>query len=218
VTADADDPDDTRPPRRPGRPSLLTREQLARNAFDLVDREGVAALTIARLAKELGVGPMTIYGYAASKDAIVAMLPDLLLVNVPPINMHKSWQNGLEEVFVAVYRSFLHHRHVTQAIAESPVFGPVQAKIIEGVLLRLERAGFSDREAFELQRTVATYTLGFAIFAITEAQAGADRPRATWTHDSDSSEYPHLARMSKLFGAEVNERQYLAGLRRILGT
>jgi AcrR family transcriptional regulator len=197
---------------------LLTRDRLARTTFELVDQEGPAALTIGRLAKELGVGPMTIYGYAPSKDAIVAMLPDLLLEHVPPVDMDKSWQDALEEVFVSVYRSFLDHRYVTQAIAESPVFGPAQAKIIEGVLVRLERAGFSDREAFELQRTLATYTLGFAMFAVVEAQAGADRQRATWTHDLDDGDFPHVARVSGLFGAEVSEQQYLAGLHRILGS
>jgi len=189
---------------------------VARAAFELVDQEGAAALTIGRLARELGVGPMTIYGYAPSKDAIVAMLPDLLLEDVPPVDMGKPWRDALEEVYVCIYRSFLDHRHVTQAIAESPVFGPAQLKIIEGVLVRLERARFSDADAFELQRTLATYTLGFAMFAVVEAQAGADRPRATWTHDLDDSEYPHVARVSELFGAEVSERQYRAGLHRIL--
>jgi len=174
-------------------------------------------LTIGRLAKELGVGPMTIYGYAPSKDAIVAMLPDLLLEKVPPVDMSKGWQAALEEVFVSVYRGFLDHRHVTQVIAESPVFGRAQAQIIEGVLVRLESAGFSDRDAFELQRTLATYTLGFAMFAIAEAHAGADRPRAAWTHDVHDGRYPHVKRVSELFGAEVGEQQYLAGLRRILG-
>lgn len=217
MTAHTDDRSNDRPARRPGRPSLLTRDRVARAAFELVDREGSAALTIGRLAKDLGVGPMTIYGYAPSKDAIVSMLPDLLLENVPPVDMDKPWQAALEEVFVAIYRSFLDHRHVTQTIAESPVFGPAQAEIIEGVLARLEHARFSDREAFELQRTLATYTLGFAMFAIVETQAGADRPRAAWTHELDDGSYPHIARVAKLFGAHVSEQQYLAGLRRILG-
>lgn len=177
----------------------------------------MAALTIGRLAKELGVGPMTIYGYAPSKDAIVAMLPDLLLENVPPVDMGKSWQAALEEVFVGVYRSFLEHRHVTRAIADSPVFGEAHAEVIDGVLARLKLAGFGDPDAFMLQRTLSTYTLGFAMFAVVETDAGADRPRRAWTHDLDDGRFPHVARMSDLFGADVSEQQYLAGLRRILG-
>lgn len=206
------------PGRRRGRPSLLTREQLARAAFDLVDAEGPAALTIGRLAKALGVGPMTVYGYAASKDAIVAMLPDLLLADLSPVDMRKRWQTVLEEVFLAIYRRFLEHRNVTLAVADAPVFGRAQAEVIERVLMRLDRAGFSPAEAFDLQRTLATYTLGFAIFSIVESRAGAERPRAALFQDLDVSEFPHLAAVSTLFGSEIAERQYLRGLRRIVGS
>ncbi|CQD20163.1 TetR family transcriptional regulator [Mycobacterium lentiflavum] len=203
--------------RRPGRPALLTSERVARAAFELVDTEGAAALTIARLARELGVGPMTIYGYAESKDAILAMLPDLLLENLPALDMRRSWDAALEKVFVAIYRRFLDHRHVTQAIAELPVFGHAQAEIIEQVLRCLDQAGFSAGQAFVLQRTLATYTLGFALFAIVETAAGAERPRSAWTHQLDKSEFPYLTRVSGRMGGEVTEHQYLAGLRRILG-
>ncbi len=202
--------------RRPGRPPLLTSERVARAAFDLVDAEGAAALTIARLARELGVGPMTIYGYADSKDAILAMLPDLLLEDLPAIDTKGRWDSILEMVFVAIYRRFLDHRNVTQAIFELPVFSHAQAEIIENVLARLDEAGFTIDDAFELQRTLATYTLGYALFAIVETRAVTDRPRSAWAHDLDAAEFPHLARVSARMGAEITESQYVAGLRRIL--
>jgi TetR/AcrR family tetracycline transcriptional repressor len=210
------EPAETGGQRRPGRPALLTSERVARAAFELVDTEGAAALTIARLARELGVGPMTIYGYAESKEAILAMLPDLLLENLPAVDMRRRWDTALEKLFVAIYRRFLDHRNVTQAIAEQPVFGHAQADIIEHVLHRLDSAGFSVEEAFSLQRTLATYTLGFALFAIVETRAGAERPRSTWTHELDESEFPYLARVSARLGAEITEKHYVTGLRRIL--
>jgi AcrR family transcriptional regulator len=153
-------------------------------AFDLVDAEGAAALTIARLARELGVGPMTIYGHAESKDAILAMLPDLLLENLPSVHTKARWDSVLEVVFVAIYR--------------------------------LDEAGFTIDDAFELRRTLATYTLGCALFAIVETRAGTDRPRSAWAHDLDAAEFPYLAGVSARTGAEFTESQYVAGLRRIL--
>lgn len=216
MTEHAEDAPGPRPVRRPGRPSLLTRERVARAAFDLVDAEGVAALTIGRLAKELGVGPMTIYGYAESKDAIVSMLPDLLLEQLPPINLDQDWRGVLEQVFIDIYRRFLDHSNVVLAIADSAVFGSAQAGVIDQLLACLDEAGFSAEQAFDLQRTLTTYTLGFALFAIVENRAGRDRPRASWTHDLDESEFPHVARVSALFGAGIGEDQYRGGVRRIL--
>ena len=212
VTARVETPE----PRRPGRPALLSHERLARAAFDLVDAEGASALTIARLAKELGVGPITIYGYAASKDAILAMLPDLLLEKLPPVDMRSRWDTALEKLFVQIYRRFLNHRNITQAISELPVFGRAQAEIIEQILNRLDGSGFTPDDAFELQRTLATYTLGYALFTIVETRAGSERPRSTWVHDLDEAEFPHLSAVSGRMGAEITEGQYVAGLRRIL--
>jgi AcrR family transcriptional regulator len=214
------DPADTSAARRPGRPSLLTREQVARAAYALVEAEGVGALTMARLARELGVGPMTLYGYAESKDAIVAMLADLLLEDLEPVDPGRAWAEVLEDVFLGIYRRFVSHGNVTQALTHTPTFGPAQTDIIEGVLDTLDRAGFTAEDAFELQRTLATYTFGFAIFAIAETQAGPASPRSAYaaTHDTehDPAGHPHLARASPLFGAAVDEQQYLRGLRRIL--
>jgi AcrR family transcriptional regulator len=204
------------PRRRPGRPSLLTRERLAQAAFDLVDAEGVGALTINRLARDLGVSTMTTYGYASSKDEILRMLPDLLLRDLPLADLDQPWRMALEQTFLEVYRRFVKHHHVTQAIADASAFGRAQAEIIEHVLGCLTQAGFDRAEAFELQRTLATYTVGFALFAIAETQGGDRRPRTSWTEDLDPDEIPHVAQIADLLGAEVSETQYLAGLRRIL--
>jgi AcrR family transcriptional regulator len=200
----------------PGRPALLSREQVGRAAFDLVDAEGAAALTIGRLARDLGVSPMTVYGYAENKDAIIAMLPELLLADLPSISMQQPWEVAVEGVYLSVYRRFIEHRHVLQMIADAPVFGRAQAQVLEGVLERLGRAGFGDEEAFALQRTVAIYTVGFALFAVAERSADT-RPRTTWADELDPADFPRIARISTVLEADVDEAQFLGGLRRILG-
>lgn len=217
TTAPGTSADPATPPRRgPGRRPLLTRERLAEAAFALVDSEGIGTLTIARLARDLGVSPMTIYGYAASKDEIVTLLPDLLLRDMPPVDTDQPWPAVVEQLFLDVYRRFVGHHRVTQAIANAPAFGRAQADIIERVLATLDRAGLNRAEAFELQRTLATYTLGFALFAIVEAQAGDTRPRSSWRTQLDDDDLPHIVEVADLLGAEVTETQYLAGMRRIL--
>jgi AcrR family transcriptional regulator len=206
------------PTKGPGRNRLLTQELLARAAFDLVDEQGPTALTINRLASKLGVSPMTLYGYADSKDAIIAMLPERLLADLPSVRRDQPWPTVLEETFVLMYRRFIDHRHVTQLITNGAVFVRAQAQVIEGLLECLEEAGFSQEDAFALQRTLATYTIGFAFFAIAEHVAGdSPRSRTNWTEQLNPDEFPRIARASSLLAANVDESQYLRGLRRILG-
>jgi hypothetical protein len=159
---------------------------------------------------------MTTYGYASSKDEILGMLPDLLLRDLPSIDPDQPWQQVVEQTFLEIYRRFVTHHHVTQAIAHAPAFGRAQAEIIERVLGCLAEAGFDKAEAFELQRTLATYTVGFALFAIAESQGGEHRPRASWTEELAPEDLPHIAQIADLLGASVTETQYLTGLRRIL--
>jgi AcrR family transcriptional regulator len=201
---------------RRGRPALLTRDQIARAAFDLVDAEGGAALTMNRLAAELGVGAMTLYGYAESKDEIVNMLPDLLFADLPTTAPEQPPADALEDLHVAIYRRLVGHGEVTRLIANSPAFGRVRAEILESVLARLAEAGFEPTEAFELQRALGTYTSGFAQLALA-GPGGPGRPRARWIADLDPTAYPHTTQIADLLATPPNEDQFLHGLRRILG-
>ena len=49
----------------------LNRDLIADTALDIVDREGVEALSMRRLAGELGVGTMTLYGYFRGKGELL---------------------------------------------------------------------------------------------------------------------------------------------------
>ena len=200
----------------PGRNRLLTPEQVGRAAFDLVDARGADALTISRLAGELGVSPMTIYGYAESKDAIVAMLSDLLLADLPDVDRDRPWRDAVEDIYLSIFRRLIEHHRVLQAIADSPVFGSAQAHVLEGVLDRLRDAGFEPTDAFELQRAVATYTVGFALFAAAERTDGIPRPRTTWIDELDADRFPRIAEIAPILAGEVDEAQYRRGLRRFL--
>jgi AcrR family transcriptional regulator len=73
--------------KRTGRPRgdapNLTRERILRAALALVDREGMAALSMRRLATTLGVDPMAIYYHLDGKAAVVAGLVELAFGELP---------------------------------------------------------------------------------------------------------------------------------------
>jgi AcrR family transcriptional regulator len=158
------------------RTRLLTRDSIARAAFGLVDAEGANALTMARLANGLGVAQMTLYNYAASKQEIVNMLPDVLLADLPPIDPSGRWRDQLDACFAEVHDRLVRHGNVTQLIAALPVASDAQAKLFSDVLALLDVAGFSARDALTVHRTLSTYTLGFALFAIAENTVASPRP------------------------------------------
>lgn len=158
------------------RARLLTHESIARAAFDLVDGEGAGALTMARLADTLGVAQMTLYNYAAGKQEIINMLPDVLLGDLPAIQQSTRWRDELEACFSEVHDRLVRHGNVTRLIAAIPVASDTQNTLFSAVVALLDAAGFEPDEALTVHRTLSTYTLGFALFEIAENSVDIPRP------------------------------------------
>ena len=56
----------------------------ARAAIELADREGLGALSMRRIATELGLATMSIYRYLPGKDALLAQMSDAVYAGSPP--------------------------------------------------------------------------------------------------------------------------------------
>src|SRR5262245_65387866 len=63
----------------------LTRDLVFRAAVRVADRDGIAALTMRKLAQELGVEAMSLYHHAADKDEVLDGMVDVV---VSEINAH----------------------------------------------------------------------------------------------------------------------------------
>src|SRR4051812_49574831 len=83
-----------RPARGP-RPGL-SLERIVGAAVDLADAEGIGAVSMGRVAKELGSSPMSLYRYVAAKDELLALMVDaaLALPNAPG-DPGEDWRAGI---------------------------------------------------------------------------------------------------------------------------
>src|SRR5580704_5000631 len=86
----------TRPRSRARQPSL-SREQIVRVAVELADAEGPDAISMRRIAARLGVGAMTLYGYVADRDALLAHMINEVVAETGPWGVSSgSWRADLE--------------------------------------------------------------------------------------------------------------------------
>src|SRR5580658_10097949 len=100
------DPEIPPPPwqRAPGRGSRPRREPISQEAIvaaaiGLLDREGLAALSMRRLAEELGTGAASLYWHVGSKDGLLDLVLDQLISEVKiPDPDPPHWQEQLKEV------------------------------------------------------------------------------------------------------------------------
>ena len=64
------------------RQARFTRSELAQTAIRIVDAEGLDALSMRRLAAELGAGTMTLYHYVRTKDELLTLVSDEVMAEV----------------------------------------------------------------------------------------------------------------------------------------
>src|SRR5580693_7154622 len=95
---------DSRPiwavPQPAERKPRYTREQIAGTALRVADQEGFDAVTMKRIAAELGAATMTVYYYVRNKSDIVALMQDAILADilVPEECLAGGWREGLTAI------------------------------------------------------------------------------------------------------------------------
>jgi len=141
---------DRRPPAR----APLTRELIVEHALALADAHGLDAVTVRRLAKELGVTPMALYWHFRSKEELLGGLADRLWAEIDiDVDEAADWPQqlrGLLESLVRVLRE--HPSASTLLLAGNKLNSEAALVATETTLEVLRRAGFDPPRAAAIAR------------------------------------------------------------------
>lgn len=142
------------------RPSLTT-QQLASVAVKIADAEGLDAITMRRLASELGVAPMAAYRYVSGKDDILELMIDLVYGEVEPSGA-VGWRDAMREGALRTRALMLKHpwlAHITSPQAKLALT-PNRMAVAERALVALEDLGLDDDTMMAVFLTVDAYAHG----------------------------------------------------------
>ena len=155
-------------PQRP-----LTREAILRQALEVADREGLGALSMRRLGRELGVEAMSLYRHVASKQALLEGLVELVLDEAgvdsgagEPRAVLRDWAHA----FRAAARR---HPEVVRLFATEPLATPAWGGAVEALLAVLRDAGASDEAAVHAYRLVTTFATGYVLWELRQREQPA---------------------------------------------
>lgn len=154
--------DGARPNRGP-KPSL-TLDRIVAAAIGLADREGIDALSMRRVATELGVGAMSLYRYLPGKAELLALVLDK--VSDPGADLAaaegKDWRTVLEAAARGSYRLYVAHPWLLQVNWTRPVIGPNTLAGIELFMRALDGLGLTDQERLSVMMMVDGFVTGQA--------------------------------------------------------
>ena len=198
----------------------LSRGLILRRAIELVEAEGVAALTMRRLGQELGVQAMSLYNHVANKADLLDGMTGTLLADITlPDVTGMSWEDGLR-ASVHAFRGLAHtYPNLFPLVFERPLSAPESLPPFEAGLAILRGGGFTAEQAVSAFHAIVAYAGGFALGDISEF--GRGRPQeALVSYDGlaadDLAAYPHIVEALPVFASYPRDDAFAFGLEALI--
>jgi AcrR family transcriptional regulator len=226
---------------RPGpgeRRPAYSREQIVQTALRIADEDGFEAVSMRRIAAELGAGTMTLYHYVRTKDELTALMADSIMgeLLVPEDELPDDWREGMAAIARRTYALFKRHPWIADHLddeREDDTAGPNALRHVEQSLAVAAGTGLDVDRRFELVAFLDDYVFGYAI---------RHRPNATSTGNEavkrrlqgimayleaqlSTGEFPHLEAFAgddpegafiRLAELSADEARFERGLQRVL--
>jgi AcrR family transcriptional regulator len=202
-----------------------TREQIAATALAIADSEGFDAVSMRRVARELGAGTMTLYHYVRTKDELMDLMDDAIMgeVLVPEGELPGTWREAMAAIAHRSREVFVRHPWALQAL-DGARGGPNGMRHFEQSLAAVASLDIDARAKLELIAIVDDYVFGFvfrsgAVAAAFEPTVHAEVIEELLPHfeaQIRSGEYPNI---EELFGdSDVRETWQLVVATMIAGS
>ena len=172
----------------------LSRERVLRAAIDLANRGGITALSMRKLAQELGVEAMSLYYYVAKKEDLLAGMVDLVVREMELPSMGDDWKAALRKSAISAHDVLVRHAWAC-GLMMSVQDGTARLRWMDAVLRCLREAGFSTELTHHAYHALDSHITGFTLWQLSfpfEAEQLAD-VAATFLRELPVDEYPYLA-------------------------
>jgi AcrR family transcriptional regulator len=177
----------------------LTRQRVLAAAVALADRGGVGALSMRKLAQELGVEAMSLYHHVANKDDILDGIVDVVFGEIELPTGEAGWEAAMRRRAVSAREALRRHPWATGLMESRRTPGPANIRHHDGVLGLLRNAGFPIELAAHAYSLLDSYIYGFALqeaslpfHTLEETAEVAQEIMSEFPAD----QYPHLAEIA----------------------
>jgi AcrR family transcriptional regulator len=159
--------------RRGGRPPRLSQVQIIDAAQAIVERDGPDALTMRRVADELGSAPMSIYRHVRDKDELLVLLLDRLAAALPRPQFSRDPRVRTQQACRAIRDGLAEHPWIVDVLAGGELIAPSILWLMEEIVAGFVACGLTEAQAADGYRAVWQFTVGELII-----RRGLDRVAA----------------------------------------
>jgi DNA-binding transcriptional regulator YhcF (GntR family) len=160
----------------PRRDHDLTAARIVAAAIEIADRDGIAELSMRRIASTLGVATMSLYRHVPGREELILAMIDTTLGEMPlPAPHPRGWRAGLELCARLEWAAFQRHPWLAPTMSITrPQVAPNAVRITEWVMAALDGTGVSLPDRMYIQVLIFTFVRGIASGLEPEAEAIRD--------------------------------------------
>ena len=194
----------------------LDRERILVTALALLDADGLAQLSMRRLAAELGVEAMSLYNHVPSKAALLEGVAELILAEIElPGPEVTDWRERLRGGARSLRRVALAHPDAVMLLLAQPLQSPQSLRPIELALQTLRSAGFDDQATVYAFHTLIGFVFGQVLQELHGPFARPDG-RPALPGDLAPEQFPALCALCDLAAGRDLEAEFEFGLTAVL--
>jgi AcrR family transcriptional regulator len=135
----------------------LSLDRIVQAGLTVAAADGLAALSMSRVAAELGVGTMSLYRYVESKQELLSLMVDAALGPPPPPQPDATWRSGLSGWAWAQIAGYRHNLWVVQLPLSGPPATPNALGWLELALHYLRGTGLDEGRKMSVILLISNY-------------------------------------------------------------
>ena len=199
----------------------LTRELVLSAALELVDAEGLDALTMRRLGQVLGRDPMSLYRYAENRAALLDGVSELVLNELAIFPADPDWKAQLRRIAHDLRLLALRHPNVVPLLVTRPLSTPLglrplgTVRPLEQILALLSDAGFAPADALHVYRAYYGFLYGHILNELQEYIVDPEENEALLRlglHRLPAKDFPRLRALAPVLADYDGEAELDQGI------
>ncbi|RCG29368.1 TetR family transcriptional regulator [Sphaerisporangium album] len=194
-------------------PTPLTRARIVAAAIDLIEREGADAISMRRIAADLGVGVMSLYNHVPNKAALLDAVAESVYSRIEFTDDPSAEWTARVRVQARAFRQIAHHYpRSTMVVVSRQLRSPAGLLPVEHALATLRQAGFDGEDAVRMLRTFIAYIIGSLLREVGVTPTFAPVPGQDHTPHADPALFPEVHGLASLLGECDHEEAFEYGL------
>lgn len=144
----------------------LTRERVLLAALELADAHGIEALTMRRLAQELGVEAMSLYHHVRNKQDLLGAICDLVVREYEMPEPGEPWKAAVRRMAISAHEALLRHPWAASVLLSGTPESRARIRYMDAVLGAFRTGGFSAGMTDHAYHALDSHIMGFTLWVV----------------------------------------------------